>query len=81
MSSPDTPEPELPVVEKLAPLCRHLRNKGMYVYTDGLGGNSHEDYDNSIFWCLQTMKGFGPDEEFVGREECRDPARPCYEPL
>ena len=79
MSSPENTD--LPVVEKTAPLCRHLRNKGMYVYTDGHGGEPHEDYDNSIFWCLQTMKGFGPDEDFAGRDECRDPARPCYEPL
>ena len=79
MSSPENAEP--PVVEKPAPLCRHLRNKGMYVYTDGLGGESNEDYDNSIFWCLQTMKGFGPDEDIVGRDDCRDPGRPCYEPL
>ena len=61
--------------------CRHLRNKGMYVYTDGLGGEPHEDYDNSIFWCLKTMKEFGPDDDVVGREDCHNAARSCYEPL
>lgn len=72
---------DLPVVESQAPPCRHLRNKGMYVYTDGSGGESHDDYDNSIYWCVKTMKDFGPDDEMVGRADCRDPARPCYEPF
>ena len=29
-------------------------------------------YDNTIYWCLKTMKSFGPDDDFVGREDCRD---------
>ena len=60
---------------------RHLRNKGLYVYTDGLGGDAHEDYDNTIYWCLKTMKSFGPDDDQVDGEACRDPSRPCYEPI
>jgi hypothetical protein len=77
-----SPEPnELPVVNEPSAPCRHLRNKGMYVYTDGVSGESHDGYDNTIYWCLQTMKGFGPDDDFVGGEECRNPGRPCYEPL
>jgi len=71
---------ELPVIEQSVP-CRHLRNKGMYVYTDIAENDTHPDYDNTIFWCLQTMKGFGPDDEFVDREECRNPTRACYEPM
>lgn len=78
MSTPESSE--LPIVEPTPP-CRHLRNKGMYVYTDGLGGESHEDYDNTIYWCLVTMKSFGPDEDFVSGEECRNPSRACYQPL
>ena len=78
MSSADSPQ--LPIVETSTP-CRHLRNKGMYVYTDGLGGESHGDYDNTIYWCLKTMKGFGPDDEYVSREDCCDVNRACYEPL
>ncbi len=46
----------------------------MYVYTDGSGGESHDDDDNTIYWCLKTMKGFGPDDDFVGAEDCRNPA-------
>jgi hypothetical protein len=71
---------DLPLASEPSIPCRHLRTKGMYVYTDG-GGESHDDYDNSIFWCLQSMKGFGPDDDLVGREECRNPARSCYEPM
>ena len=77
----DPNAPERPREAPPAAPCRHLRNKGMYVYTDGSGGESHEDYDNSIFWCFQTMKSFGPDDEYVSREECRDATRSCYEPL
>ena len=62
--------------------CRHLRNKGMYVYTDGTSsGNTHEDYDNTIYWCDKTLKGFGPDDEMVAGDDCRDPNRSCYEPF
>lgn len=60
--------------------CRHLRNKGMYVYTDG-GGNSHSDYDNTIFWCLKTMKSLGPDDDVVDRDECCNPDRSCHQPI
>lgn len=60
--------------------CRHLRSKGMYVYTDGSAGG-HDDYDNTIFWCLKTMKAFGPDDDMVDREQCCNPERSCYAPL
>ena len=53
----------------------------MYVYTDGIAGESHEDYDSTIYLCTRSMKNFGPDDDFVGSEECRDPSRSCYEPL
>lgn len=80
MSNPET-NGELPIIDPAAPPCRHLRNKGMYVYTDGVNGESHDDYDSSIYWCNQSMKSFGPDEDFVGALECRNSARPCYEPI
>ena len=85
MSDHDPIEP-LPVVDEApaasAPqvACRHLRSKGMYVYTDGVSTNPHEDYDNTIYWCLKTMKSFGPDDDFVGADDCRSSMRSCYEP-
>ena len=66
MSSPE-PQRACPSSTRRRPPCRHLRNKGMYVYTDGISGESHDDYDNTIYWCLKTMKSFGPDDEFVSR--------------
>ena len=71
----------LPVISEATIPCRHLRSKGMSVYTDGFSVESHEDYDNSIYWCLKTMTGFGPDDYFVGGEDCRDTGRSCYEPM
>ncbi|OJW12327.1 MAG: hypothetical protein BGO49_20950 [Planctomycetales bacterium 71-10] len=62
-----------------APPCRRLRFKGMYVYTDGFHPEAHDDYDNTIFWCQKTLKDIGPDQGFVGREDCREGSRPCYE--
>ena len=50
----------------------------MYIYSDA-DPVANEGYDNSIFWCLKTMKSFGPDDEMVGREECCDGARSCHE--
>jgi hypothetical protein len=79
MSSADSNE--LPVVETPSPPCRHLRNKGMYVYTDGQLGESHDDYDNTIYWCMKTSNGFGPDDELVDREDCSKASRTCYEPF
>jgi hypothetical protein len=79
MSSDETNDPNSP--EPTAPPCRHLRSKGMYVYTDGKGGQPHDDYDNTIYWCLRTMKEFGPDDETVAGPECQNPSRTCYEPF
>jgi hypothetical protein len=53
----------------------------MYVYSDGHGREQAEDYDNTIYWCLKTMKEFGPDDEMVTSPDCRNPERSCYEPL
>ena len=58
---------------------RRLRKKGMYVYTDGFHAEGGGDYDNTIFWCQKTLKDIGPDQGFVGREDCREGSRPCYE--
>ncbi len=72
---------DLPVVDSVGSPCRHLRSKGMYIYTDGHGGQDHDDYDNTAYWCLKSMKNFGPDDELVGRHECNDQSRNCYEPI
>jgi hypothetical protein len=61
--------------------CRHLRNKGMLVYTDAFSSDAHGDSGNTIYWCVQTMKGFGPDDDMVCKEDCTLVNRSCYEPL
>jgi hypothetical protein len=61
--------------------CRHLRSKGMYVYTDGLTEETEDDFDSTAYWCLKTMKTFGPDDNMVGGRECRNSLRSCHEPL
>ena len=76
----DSKPSELPVVQMSSP-CLHLRNKGMYVYTDGTGDEADGDDGGTIYWCLKTMKNFGPDDDLAGGHECRDSSRTCYEPL
>jgi len=72
---------DLPVVEPTGPLCRHFRHNGMYVFTDGPdNGDTQVDCDTSMHWCLSTMKGYGPDDELVGRHDCSLTSRSCYRP-
>ena len=79
------PDPE-PTLDDAAPpapagpACRHLRCKGMYVYSDMPEDDLHEEDGNTAYWCLKTMKEFGPDDGLVGGHDCRDPGRSCYEP-
>jgi hypothetical protein len=51
----------------------------MYVYTDDSSTDEPQDYDNTIFWCQKTLRDMGPDDNFVGREDCRETGRTCYE--
>jgi hypothetical protein len=53
----------------------------MYVYSDGSAEDSYDDYDSTVYWCLQTLKSFGPDDEPVHRQDCRSASRSCYEPI
>ena len=72
---------DLPVVSQAAGPCRHLRNKGMYVYTDGSARPPHDDHDGTPHWCLKTMTNYGPDDEMVGRADCQQSGRSCHEPI
>ena len=79
MSEPSSERLDSAAEAIVAPPCRFLRSKGMYVYTDGSYGESHEDYDNTIYWCQKTQKDFGPDHAYVGRPDCCEASRGCYE--
>jgi hypothetical protein len=72
---------DLPVIQPPGPPCRHLRSKGMYVYAGGSDEQTEDDFDSTNYWCFETMKSFGPDDQFVGGRQCRDSSRPCYEPI
>jgi hypothetical protein len=77
----DTVPDQTPAALALAAMCRHLRSNGMYIFDNLSDGNEDDDYQPSACWCLHTMKNYGPDDDFVGRRECRDSGRSCYEPL
>ena len=86
MPEPDPsalPEPESEFDDRSLPTtppCRHLRSKGMYVYTEMADGSTHEEGDSTAYWCLRTMTAFGPDDSAVDRIDCRSHDRSCYEP-
>ncbi len=67
--------------KKVAPICCHLRSKGMHMFgtTDAVeaGGPGTGD---GYFWCLKTMHLFGPDNEAVNRAACQS-GRGCFETL
>jgi len=82
MADPQDEISDDPASAEPGPPCQMLRSKGMYVYTDGSGGGEdHDDYDNTIYWCQKTHKDFGPDDGYVDRVECSNATRPCYDPL
>jgi hypothetical protein len=81
MPGAEPDDPKAVDVEQPSIPCRHLRHQWRFVCTDGRGRGPEKDYDNTIHWCLKTMKGYGPDDEMVGGLDCRDPARSCHEPL
>jgi hypothetical protein len=77
----ETTPNDRPVVTVRSPVCRHLRTNGMYIFDGASEGAADDDYEPSACWCLQTMKSFGPDDDLVGRRDCRNAGRSCYEPL
>jgi hypothetical protein len=81
MDSTDPDPGNLPIVEQEAPACRHLRSAGMYLFTEEQDQRRRADYDNTAYWCLRSFTNFGPDDEMVGRSECCNASRSCYEPI
>ena len=80
--SADISGDDAPAVQPPGPPCRHLRHNGSYIFTDGLSDDTeYEGSSSTTFWCLKTMKSFGPDDDFVGRDDCRRADRSCHEPV
>ena len=71
----------LPVIESLPSRCVHLRSSGMYVHDESPDDAEIEDEGFKAYWCFQTLKSFGPDNNSVGSHACRDRSRTCYEPI
>jgi hypothetical protein len=59
--------------------CMHLCCKSMLVYGEAF--ESDPDYQAGMtdFWCLQTSKGEGPDNDMVSLEMCTNPERGCFQ--
>ena len=63
--------------EQQSERCRSLRCKGMYLNYglpegERVAGDGH-------FWCGKTQRIFGPDDQLVGDDLCRQSGRGCYE--
>lgn len=58
--------------------CKYLCCKSMMVYGEDFA--SDPDYQAGLtdFWCLQTSKNLGPDNDQVDLEECSQANRACY---
>jgi hypothetical protein len=78
---PERNDPEFPIVNQQAGPCRHLRSPGIYLYADEQTRPANDDYDNTQYWCLKTLRSFGPDDEIVNRTQCGNASRNCYEPI
>ena len=61
----------LPVV------CRLLRTKSAFGSEQGASWQ-RGDSNTDVFWCLNTMESFGPDDGFAHAHECRK-GRACFQ--
>jgi hypothetical protein len=62
----------------LAPVCRHLRSKAVYVAGQLEPSPEMDTIGSGHCWCNQTSHILGPDNELVDRRSC-NANRPCYE--
>ena len=68
---------ELPQVP--APRCKYLYCKSMIVFGEDFASDPDFQAGITDFWCLQTSRGLGPDDDEVNMDECCRPDRPCYQ--
>ncbi len=55
--------------------CRLLRTKAGFGAV--VGGEGTDD-ETHVFWCLNTMESFGPDDDFVHAHKCAQ-GRACWQ--
>jgi len=60
------------------PQCLHLRSKGMYVTGQMDPADDVEGHSDGYCWCAQTQHVYGPDDQYVDRQQCNS-TRPCYQ--
>lgn len=62
------------------PLCKHLRNKSMYIPALAKAADDPQDTTghSGHCWCNCTLSETGPDDAQVHPERCV-PSRTCFE--
>ena len=71
--------PEQPDPQTIGPRCIYLTCKSMQVWGDDF--ENDPEFQNGMveFWCTQTMKATGPDDEVANFKACCIRQRPCYQ--
>ncbi len=61
-------------------LCRHLRNKSMFIpaLAEDPPADPEASERSGHCWCNRTLTETGPDDRPVGTRTC-SPARSCFE--
>ena len=61
------------------PRCMYLCCKSMLVYGEDF--TSDPEYQDGMvdFWCTQTSKGIGPDDDLVSLDLCSNAERGCFQ--
>ena len=63
---------------KLQKACAHIRHKLMYSEkSHAVRGMVDTSSDTTVFFCIKTFDGLGPDDHPVSPEDCA-PGRSCY---
>ncbi len=56
--------------------CRLLRTKSGFGAV--VGGEGDQDDETQVYWCLNTMESFGPDDGYVHAHGCVQ-GRKCWQ--
>jgi hypothetical protein len=63
---------------KLQKTCAHIRHKLMYsAKSHAVRGMVDDASDTTVFFCIKTFDGLGPDDQPVSPGDCT-PGRSCY---
>ncbi len=65
------------VADAVPVVCRLLRTKASFGSEEGATWQ-RGDSTTDVFWCLNTMEVFGPDETYCHASTCRS-GRACFQ--